>query len=657
MSEQTDIVVGIDLGTTYSLVAVCDEAGPRILRDGTGEGRVPSFMTFGHDGRVTVGWEAKAHAVENPTSTLYSIKRLMGRGYDELMADGELAQLPYKVVKRATSEAGRDIVGVEVDGRLLTPPELSATILRELRERASQQLGREIRKAVITVPAYFDDAQRQATRDAGRIAGLDVLRIVNEPTAAALAYGLGVRGQVEQQPVTGGGPSLLPLAGACPSSDATAKTSSRPADGDSMIAVYDLGGGTFDISILRVVDGVFEVLSTHGNTRLGGDDLDREIIRLVQGEVHKQFGIEINSPATRQALRTLAENIKIRLSTETSAALEIDLGEGRVYKRTLSRSEFEAMIAPWVAKTIDSCRRALADARVEPGAIDQAVLVGGSTRIPLVRARVQEVFGREPYTALNPDEVVVLGAAVQAGILAGLRRDALLLDVIPLSLGIETLGGAMSKLILRNSRIPCQATERFSTFVDGQTAVKINVLQGERELAKDCRLLGEFELRDIPPMPAGIPKLLVTFLIDENGILHVSAREERSGKEASIQIVPTHGLTAEEVDRMERESYAHARQDMKAHQLIDLRNQVTFDTAKTQQMLARVGSGLSEQERSTTEEAIRELRGLAETTEDPDRLFEALKAFDRGTVRLAELAITQTLKEQDNVETSSSRMP
>ena len=420
--------------------------------------------------------------------------------------------------------------------------------------------------------------------------------------------------------------------------------------------MYDLGGGTFDVSVLRVVDGVFEVLSTHGDTRLGGDDLDREIIERVQREVREEFGVEIDSPASRQALRTLAENVKIRLSTEPAAEIEIDLGEGRVYRRTLRREAFEAMIAPWVEKTIDSCRQALADANVAAGRIDQVVLVGGSTRIPLVRRRVEEAFGRRPYTALNPDEVVALGAAVQAGILSGVRRDALLLDVIPLSLGIETLGGAMSKLILRNSRVPCQATERFSTFVDGQTSVKINVLQGERELVKDCRSLGEFELRGVPAMPAGIPKILVTFLVDENGILNVSAREERSGQEAGIQIVPTHGLTAEEVERMERESYAHARQDMTAHRLIDLRNQVVFDTTKTQQMLERVGDRLGPAERATIEEGIRKLRALADATDDADKLWEALKAFDRSTVRLAELAVTQTLRQQqDGLEPTGRR--
>jgi molecular chaperone DnaK len=636
-----DVIVGIDLGTTFSLVAYADERGPHIIRDVDGEGRLPSVLGFGPDAQVSIGWKARRHAVENPEHTVYSIKRLMGLGVEDLKS--ELPHLAYHVVR-----GERDTIKVDIGGKLLTPQEVSSLILSELKTRAEKQFGRPIRKAVITVPAYFDDAQRQATRDAGQIAGLEVVRIINEPTAAALAYGFGIRQEAAARAAaarTAGGLSLsIGDRSKCSSGDGPAARSAAGGAREA-IAVYDLGGGTFDISILRLASGLFEVISTHGDTHLGGDDFDRTIITLVQREVAEKFDINIESPATKQALRLFAEQVKIRLSDMQSAELELDLGNGRSYRRTIARGEFEAMIAPLMERTIEACRRALADARMRPDEIGRVVMVGGSSRIPLVRKRVEEVFGTKPYTALNPDEVVALGAAVQGQVLAGQRSDMLLLDVTPLSLGIETMGGAVGKLIMRNTRIPCQATEQFTTFVDGQTNVKINVLQGERELARDCRSLATFDLRGIPPMPAGLPKIEVQFLIDANGILNVNASEQRSGTEANIQVIPSHGLTREEVRKIELESIKHAREDMTVHRFIDLRNQVEFDIARTERTLARHGRLLPAEDRAALEEAMHHLREFACTTDDAEKLYVELNRFGKMTETLANLAITEALRE------------
>ncbi|MEE8170236.1 MAG: Hsp70 family protein [Phycisphaerae bacterium] len=659
MSENQEPIIGIDLGTTFSLVAYCDASGPRVIRDADGDARVPSVLRFDEDGSVTIGWEAREQAVEYPRETVYSVKRLMGIGLDQL--EREVPFLTYRVGHPADAvaagvasaedpaNAGRDIVAVEINGRWLTPQEISALLLRELKTRAERHLGQPVRKAVVTVPAYFDDSQRQATRDAGRIAGLDVVRIVNEPTAAALAYGLGIRGSSASPQDPFRSTEVLPIGDKSKCTGASEAPADAGSSDDRMpaatIAVYDLGGGTFDVSVLRLEDGIFEVRSTQGDTHLGGDDFDREIVELVQGEIREQFGVDIESPRTRQALRLLAERVKVRLSDEEAVEFELELGKDRRYQRRLTRAEFEQRIEPLVDRTLACCRKALKDADLDAAQIEQVVLVGGCTRIPLVHRRVAETFGRSPYTALNPDEVVALGASVQAQVLAGGRRDLLLLDVTPLSLGVETMGGAMGKLIMANTRVPCQATEMFTTFVDGQVNVKFHVLQGERELAKDCRSLGQFELRGIPPMPSGIPKLEVSFLIDANGILNVSACEQRSGVEAGIQVVPAHGLTSDEVERMTLDGYQFAREDMGAHRLIDLRNQVSFDTHKTEQMLAKAGHTLDPASSARIQSNLAALRELAETCDDADTIQRALEAFDRDTLTLAERAIAEALKE------------
>ena len=626
--DNTDIIVGIDLGTTNSLVAAFIDNEPRVLGDGD-EQIMPSVVRYEDDSTV-VGREARDRAVEFPKQTISSIKRLMGRALSDAADDA--AYLSYDIAEgpNATARA------VLPNGRAVSPQEVSAEILKALKERASDALGRDVSKAVVTVPAYFDDAQRQATRDAGRLAGLDVVRIVNEPTAAALAYGLGTGTQAE------------------------AKT----------VAVYDLGGGTFDISILKLTPAAeqgqtsfFQVIATAGDTHLGGDDVDQQLVKLFLTEIRQELGLdesvadlEAFGPETRRALIGFAESVKMRLSTDESASIRIDLGAGKVYDRTVTREELEALMLPWVQRTIDACKRAVEIANRAPGStgdieIDSVILVGGSTRVPLVRRQVAEFFGLEPYTALDPDRVVALGAAVQAGIMSGSASGMLLLDVIPLSLGIETQGGAVAKLITANSTVPARATEMFSTSVDGQTSIKINILQGEREMAEHCRGLGEFHLSGLPPMPAGIPQLEVEFLVDASGVLAVSAHERRSGKRASLQVIPNHGLSREEINRIEVDSFTHAREDMTRHRVVDLVVNSKLDVKWIGERLAKFGDKLEPDHRAKLERLLTSLKGLIEAGEsdwqsvDADVFYKTKQELDEASVRLQEIGITESLRE------------
>jgi len=590
-------IVGIDLGTTNSLVAYVDGGIPKVIPDAEGRALLPSIVGF-TPGGVVVGEPARRQLARNAARTIYSVKRLMGRGYEDVR--DELRHLPFEVVPSA------EVVRIKVGDREVTPPEVSAHVLRALKTRAEAFFGEAVEQAVVTVPAYFNDAQRQATKDAGRIAGLDVLRIVNEPTAASLAYGLGRLSQ-------------------------------------GTIAVYDLGGGTFDVSILRVHDGIFEVLATNGNTHLGGDDFDRAMVEWLLADITATHGADLAADAeAMQELRLAAEAAKCRLSFDERTTLTIPF-EGFTYRRDISRGELEGLIGPLVESTLGPCRRALADAGVAPAGVDEVVLVGGSTRIPLVRRRVQELFGREPHSRLNPDEVVALGAAVQAQILAGGITDMLLLDVTPLSLGIETLGGIVSVLISRNTTIPTMAVEAFTTSVDGQTTVDMHVLQGERELARDNRSLARFDLAGIDPMPAGMPKIEVTFLIDANGILQVKATELRTGKAAAIEVRPTYGLTEAEVVQMVEDSFVHAEADVNARLLIETRNEADTVMNHVERALQQGAHLADARELAAIKAALGELRRVRAGA-DRDVIRERTTDLNRATERLAQAMMDEALR-------------
>ncbi len=605
-----DKVVGIDLGTTNSLVAYM-EAGPSLAQpDEPGRGvfvipgedgsnLVPSVVALDKDGRMVVGNAAREALLHSPERAVYSVKRLMGRGVEDVQE--ELKLFPFRL---ADDLAPGEVLRIRLGERSYTPPEISAQILRQLKRNAERFFGAPVKQAVITVPAYFNDAQRQATKDAGRIAGLEVLRLVNEPTAASLAYGL-----------------------------------DREQNGT--IAVYDFGGGTFDVSILKLKDGIFEVIATNGDTHLGGDDIDNLLITVAVEDIAGDLKIDARRyPELVQRLRSAMIEAKIGLSSAEAVDVEVAMPDGRLYQRRITRAMFEQMAQPIVERTLGPCRQALKDAGLTAGEVDEVVLVGGSTRIPLVRRQVEALFGRKPHTELNPDEVVALGAAVQANILAGgsaETKDMLLLDVTPLSLGIEALGGVTAKIIHRNSTIPASALEHFTTGVDGQVSVAIHVLQGEREMAKDCRSLARFDLKGIPPMVAGLPRIEVRFLIDANGIMHVSAREQRSGKEAEIQVQPSYGLTDEQVENMILDSFDNAEKDLAERQLVESRNEAeTILAALAKGRHNQAWKLLSMTEQLKVDELERTLR-LAMGGEDHHQIRRAIDELNTATMRLAEL--------------------
>jgi len=591
-------VIGIDLGTTNSVVAVLEGSEPVVIPNSEGGRTTPSVVAFGKEGERLVGQVAKRQAVTNPENTIFSIKRFMGRKFSEISEESKM--VPYKVVEASNRDAR-----VEVRGKVYSPPEISAMILQKLKQAAEDYLGEKVDKAVITVPAYFNDSQRQATKDAGRIAGLDVQRIVNEPTAAALAYGLDKKK-------------------------------------DETIAVYDFGGGTFDISILEVGEGVVEVKATNGDTHLGGDNLDQRVIDWIVAEFKREQGIDLSKDKMAlQRLKEAAEKAKCELSTTLETEINLpfitaDASGPKHLALKLSRSKLEQLVGDLLERSMGPLRQCLKDAGLEPKDIDEVVLVGGMTRMPRMQQMVREFFSKEPHKGVNPDEVVAVGAAVQAGILAGDVKDVLLLDVTPLSLGVETLGGVATKLIERNTTIPTKKTETFSTAADNQTSVEIHVLQGEREMARDNRTLGKFHLVGIPAAPRGVPQVEVTFDIDANGILNVSAKDLATGKSQAITITASSGLSKEEVDRMVKESQSHAEEDKKKRELVDLRNQADTLAYNVEKLVKENRDKIPEDDARAADEAVAQARKAGE---DEDR--SALQAVvDRLTTLSHKLAET-----------------
>ena len=591
-------IIGIDLGTTNSVVAVMEGGEPKVIENEEGGRTTPSVVAFTKSGERLVGQVAKRQAITNPENTIYSIKRFMGRRYDEVSE--EMKMVPYKVVRQG------DHVAVLAQGKEHTPPQISAMILQKLKKAAENYLGQSVTEAVITVPAYFNDAQRQATKDAGKIAGLDVKRIVNEPTAAALAYGLDKKK-------------------------------------DETIAVYDFGGGTFDISILEVGEGVIEVKSTNGDTHLGGDNLDQRIVEWLVDEFKKDEGLDLRSKGNEMALQRLrdaAEKAKIELSTTMETEINLpfitaDASGPKHLVKKLTRTKLEQMVEDIIQRSVNPSKQAMKDAGVEAKDIDEVVLVGGQTRMPRIQQLVKDLFGKEPHKGVNPDEVVAIGAAVQAGVLAGDVKDLLLLDVTPLTLAIETLGGIATPMIPRNTTIPTRKTETFSTAADSQTSVEVHVLQGERPLSRDNRTLGKFHLTGIPPAPRGVPQVEVTFDIDANGILNVAAKDRATGKDQKITITSSSGLSKEEVDRMAKEADAHAAEDKTKREEIEARNQLDGLVYNIEKMLKENGDKISGDDRTNVESALADAKKALEGT-DPSAMNAARERLTQASHKLAE---------------------
>ena len=597
-------IIGIDLGTTNSCVAVMEGGKPRVIENSEGDRTTPSIVAFTADNEVVVGQVAKRQAITNPANTLYAVKRLIGRKFEDEVVQRDVKMVPYRITKAKNGDAW-----VEAKGKSMAPPEISARVLQKMKKTAEDYLGEEVTEAVITVPAYFNDSQRQATKDAGKIAGLEVKRIINEPTAAALAFGMDKR------------------------------------EGDRKIAVYDLGGGTFDISIIEIAEvdkeHQFEVLSTNGDTFLGGEDFDKRVIDYLVDEFKRDNGVDLHKdPLALQRLKDAAEKAKIELSSSQQTEVNLpyitaDASGPKHLNIKLTRAKLESLVEDLIARTVEPCKIALKDAGLKASEIDDVILVGGQTRMPKVQEAVKDFFGREPRKDVNPDEAVAIGAAIQGGVLGGEVKDVLLLDVTPLSLGIETMGGVMTKLIQKNTTIPTKASQVFSTADDNQTAVTVHVLQGEREMASGNKSLGRFDLSDIPPAPRGLPQIEVTFDIDANGILHVSAKDKATGKENKIVIKSSSGLSDTEIDRMVKDAEAHAEEDRKAHELVDARNRGDGLIHSVRKSMKEMGDKIPASDRDKIEAAIRDLESVVKS-DDKDAIESKSQALAEASHKLAE---------------------